>query len=315
MNPIYFDPKEKSLYFPSNRNGSSLIDNICHSYNLLQELSTYDALALANEDPNIKIYIPFRDPIVRFKSGLTVNFYRMASDSILKDRTPIRHLLTTSYGKQYISHITYLRDLYSKLIEPVYYPYFGICPYHLYDVHLDHSLYRPLILLLHDYNVQLIPMNKLSEHLAARFIEATPIIGAKRANTFSANNEISELLWKMYKEIFVDTTIEIPQNQKQITWKLWMDQEVHIFKSFCTYMNTPNMTYCANKLLKNIYKNEFYFADRNSMVYKGTSFLLSDIQQHKKLHPWLVNFYNANEQHKTVCNAISQQAYVNTSNI
>lgn len=312
---MYFDPKEKSLYFPSNRNGSTLIDKICHSYNLLQELSLYDALALANEDPNIKIYIPFRDPIVRFKSGLTVNFYRMASESILKDRSPIRHLLyTTSYGKQYISHITYLRDLYSKLIEPVYDPYFQICPYHLYDVHLDHSLYRPLILLLHDYNVQLIPMNKLSEHLAARFIEATPIIGANRANTFDTNNEDSELLWKMYKEIFVDT-IEIPQNQKQITWKLWMDQEVHIFKTFCTYIDTPNMTYCANKLLKNIYKNGFYFADRNSMVYKGTSFLLSGIQQHKKLHPWLVNYYNANQQHKTVCNAISQQAYVNPSKI
>ncbi len=314
MTTMYFDPKEKSLYFPSNRNGSSLIDNICHSYNLLQELSTYDALALANDDPNIKIYIPFRDPIVRFKSGLNVNFFRMAPKNILKSRASVREWLPTSYGRQYASHITYLRDLYSKLIEPVYDPYSEICPYHLYDVHLDHSLYRPLILLLHDYNVQLIPMNKLSEHLAARFIEATPIIGANRANTFSANNEVSELLWKMYKEIFVDT-IEIPQNQKQITWKLWMDQEVHIFKSFCTYMDTPNMTYCANKLLKNIYKNGFYFSDRNSMVYKGTSFLLNEIQQHKRLHPWLVNCYNANQQHKTVCNAIGQQAYVNTSNI
>ena len=311
---MYFDPKEKSLYFPSNRNGSSLIDEICHSYNLLQELSLYDALALANDDPNIKIYIPFRDPIVRFKSGLTVNFFRMAPENILQSGSSVREWFPTSYGKQYISHITYLRDLYSKSIGPVYDPYFEICPYHLYDVHLDHSLYRPLILLLHDYNVQLIPMNKLSEHLAERFVEATPIIGANRANTFSANNEDSELLWKMYKEIFVDT-IEIPQNQKQITWKFWMDQEVHIFKTFCTYMNTPNITYCANKLLKNIYKKGFYFSDRNSMVYKGTSLLLSDIQQHKKLHPWLVNFYNANEQHKTVCNAISQQAYVNTSNI
>ena len=311
---MYFDPKEKSLYFPSNRNGSSLIDNICHSYNLLQELSLYDALAIANEDPNIKIYIPFRDPIVRFKSGLTVNFFRMAPENILESGSSIRELLPTSYSSQYASHITYLRDLYSKNIEPVYDPYFEICPYHLYDVHLDHSLYRPLILLLHDYNVQLVPMNKLSEHLAERFVEATPILGVNRANTFSANNEISKLLWEIYKEIFVDT-IEILQNQKQITWKLWMDQEVHIFKTFCTYIDTPNMTYCANKLLKNIYKNGFYFSDRNSMVYKGTSSLLNEIQQHKKLHPWLVNYYNANEQHKTVCNAIGQQAYVNPSKI
>jgi hypothetical protein len=314
MTPMYFDPKEKSLYFPSNRNGSSLIDNICHSYNLLQELSLYDALAIANEDPNIKIYIPFRDPIVRFKSGLTVNFFRMAPENILESGSSIRELLPTSYSSQYASHITYLRDLYSKNIEPVYDPYFEICPYHLYDVHLDHSLYRPLILLLHDYNVQLVPMNKLSEHLAERFVEATPILGVNRANTFSANNEISKLLWEIYKEIFVDT-IEILQNQKQITWKLWMDQEVHIFKTFCTYIDTPNMTYCANKLLKNIYKNGFYFSDRNSMVYKGTSSLLNEIQQHKKLHPWLVNYYNANEQHKTVCNAIGQQAYVNPSKI
>lgn len=311
---MYFDSKEKALYFPSNRNGSSLIDKICHSYNLLQELSLYDALALVNEDPNIKIYIPFRDPIVRFKSGLTVNFYRMASESILEDRTPIQNLLYTSYGEQYASHITYLRDLYSKEIEPVYEPYFAICPYHLYDVHLDHSLYSPLILLLHDYNVQLIPMNKLSEHLAARFIEATSILDVERANTFSANNQISKSLWEIYKKIFVDT-IEIPQDQKQITWKLWMDQEVHIFKTLCTYIDTPNMTYCANKLLKNIYKKGFYFSDRNSMVYKGTSFLLNEIQLHKKLHPWLVNCYNANQQHKTVCNAIGQQAYVNLSKI
>lgn len=284
---IYYDNKHNEFYFPFNRNGSTLIFDISNTVNYLKEKELPEALALIERDKNIPIYVPFRDPIVRFKSGLSVNFLRECEEeSGNKNITSVPpkdkyKIVLNTLKNLYLNHISH--HLLSKFIMP----------FHLNDVHLDHCLWRPLILLANGYNVKLIPMNKLSDHLHSRFPTTLNLIKEReRKNSFNVVRRDTEGLWDIYKEIFIDIPMYKDKfNMQNINWYLWMRDEQTIFDQFCLYQDSPNLNFVSGKMILTLLQGKAYFSDTNSVMLPSLMFMLEEIKKHRELCPEIQSFH------------------------
>ena len=71
-----FDSKNQCIYFTVSRNASTLFLNILgRNPSTLKIVDVDFILNYLNLYPKTPIYTPFRDPLVRFKSGLNVFLY------------------------------------------------------------------------------------------------------------------------------------------------------------------------------------------------------------------------------------------------
>lgn len=253
------DRKNKAVYMTGLRNGSTLMEEIKDQVGpdrLFRHQYHEDLIRLISEDRSYKIYMPFRDPMVRFKSALTVNMYnRCGLDSInypdyYKFYKGMLKYLDHSVGNDHnIFNLSYHR------------------PYHLFDTHTDHILYKPLIYLAYGFDVHMIPFNKFSEHLLERFPEAEAVIKKRgRTNSFDTSMPEHERVWEIYKEVFLDNEPifykdKVP-DATTFTFDLWMKPELEIFELLIeNYQNVNIIKTKCRGLIKHFVKTNQYFTD------------------------------------------------------
>jgi len=286
------DRKRKSVYMTGLRNGSTLMEEIKDLVGpdrLYRHQYHEDLVRLISEDRAYKIYMPFRDPMIRFKSGLTVNMYnRCGFDT--EDGSFKAQDSTYAIYKQLL---TYLDNTAGN--DHAIFDLTRCRPYHLYDTHTDHLLYQPLIYLAYGFDVQLIPFNNFSEHLLQQFPEAKDIIVKRgRPNSFNTSLKEHELAWNIYKEIFIDNEPDFYKSNDQVkfqTFNLWMKPEIEIFNLFMENYQQINMlkTRCRG-LIIDFTKNTQYFNDPYSPKFMRLGSLLPMIERFNKLNPQLQNF-------------------------
>lgn len=286
MNGIYFDIKNQAFYFPYNRSGSSLLYDISKVVNYLIPYDDKETFKILQEKAGTgyEIYVPYRDPVVRFKSGLYINFFRTMPEAT-KDLMTIgfNRIVQGSYGRRYSEFLESFRDLYLNHM-----PFHLTCnfkiPYHLLDVHTDHSLWRPLVLLNHNYNVKPIPMNGLSIWLETMFPEAKKQIKKReRPDSFNKSKLEADLLWDIYKKVMVDIPDTQDKQKRKMNWAKWMAPEIEIFNNFNQYIDTANMHYMANKLTQKFFEDKLYFSDTNSVMLPNLMYILSEIKKYRPL--------------------------------
>lgn len=291
------DKKHKAVYMTGLRNGSTLMEEIKDLVGpdrLFRHQYPEDLIRMLTEDRSYKIYMPFRDPMVRFKSALTVNMHnRCGFDTD-----------DTSYKVQDITFVMYKKMLmYLDSSIGNDHNIFNIeykRPYHLFDIHTDHLLFKPLIYLAYGYDVHMIPFNKFSEHLYQRFPEATDIIKRRgRLDSFNTSMHSHELVWNTYKEVFIDNEPDFYKDKapeaKELTFDLWMKPELEIFEMFIENYQNVNMlkTKCRG-LIKRFIETKQYFNDPYSPRFMELGTLLPIIETFNKpnrdLHNYIQNF-------------------------
>jgi hypothetical protein len=249
------------------------------------------------------IYIPFRDPDIRFKSGLTVSLYRnIPDDSEMIKMNPVT-LLDTGYDKTFKANIEYLDYVFGNSV-----PFLsGVSrgykrrPYHLFDDHLDYSLYIPFLLILHRYNVKLVYLEQWSDHLKPLYPLAEHFIKKReRKKSSTTNTSMVDPLWSIYKSVFIDrqlkdtNPIHRTYSAKTLRWHDWMAPEREIFKVLKQYRDTEHLRSVCIKILPKIIDGKIYFTDPFGMAYNKGLDMLAHIQTQK---PLLIEFEHMLETH------------------
>lgn len=287
------DRKNKAVYMTGLRNGSTLMEEIKDLVGpdrLFRHQYPEDLIRMLTEDRSYKIYMPFRDPMVRFKSALAVNMhnrcgfdtedtsYKVQDETFVMYKKMLKYLDQSIGNDHNIFNLTYYR------------------PYHLFDIHTDHVLFKPLIYLAYGYDVHMIPFNKFSEHLYERFPEATDIIKKRgRPDSFNTSMFPHELVWNAYKEVFVDNEpdffkYKIPDVRFQ-TFDLWMKPETEIFEMFIeNYKNVNLMKTKCRGLIRKFIETRQYFNDPYSPKFAELGSLLPVIETFNKPNRDLQNY-------------------------
>lgn len=269
----------------AHRTGSSLLHDVsCFVPDMLY-ISTDQAFQIIKQRPDTPIYITYRDPELRFRSGLQVNICQdpINSDEISR---PTLELISS-----YIQKIRYLDfcmgvQVAAEINSPDMYPTYYRRPYHLYDQHIDHCLWRPYLLLLHGYNVKLMCITEWSGHLLKYYPECAPLIQQherKDANTAPA--EGTNILWDAYYSVF-----GVPARVATHTWEMWMSQEQLVYDALVEY-NTRIIA--SEKPLTNalsvLIDNDLYFSDITTTAYTYMLALIVQINKDRGLNSDLKN--------------------------
>lgn len=278
---FYFNSVEKNFYITSNRNGSTLLKEISEQYDNLQEYSYAQVFSLLSDDPSIPLYVPFREPMVRFKSGLSVNLYNTVNYKLDHN--------TDEVLKNYSQFLKYFRARYTDTGS-----HLSATPnekYHLYDGHLDHWLWSSMILGAYGYNIKLVPMYNFSGLLLQQFPKALKIINFRdRNNSFDQSTPLYEKIWESYKKGMVDDADINTYWPKQYlkspeilySFDNWMGFEKKLF----TYYKDNYMQDDNKKLFLRLslwaFEDPFYFTDAHSpRIQTICRFLLPVIHQYK----------------------------------
>lgn len=296
---IFHDLKDEKIYYTTNRLGSSLLLDISERDNKFVLINPSDLPKIvAKNNRKTEIIFPFREPIARFKSGLSVNLYNRTdfTKKILDYESALNNSLILDQYRYMLMILDNTAADNSHFLAANYKR-----PYHLYDMHTDHWLYMPMLFMVYNYNVKLLPLYELSKHLAARFPNCIDLIQKReRKNSFNETDPLYENIWKIYKEVFID---RIPINYENVTrednrgktWQEWMDPEIEIFNTFVKYLNTPNLTYAAHKLANKFLDKLIYFDDPFSTISWNIHNTIRDIQRYNPINPRF-NYYFKNFQ-------------------
>jgi hypothetical protein len=285
---IFYNHLKKLLYFASYRTGSSVLSDICDHHSELSVISIHEAFSLLREDPQAPIYIPYRDPEIRFRSGLTVNFYRNYQED--KNNHPIPDLFKNGYDKIYKENLINLDIVLGNYVPILAGTSGGLKrrPYHLFDLHLDYTLWMPFVLLLYDYNVKLIPMAEWTAHLKPLYHKAVNnIIERERKKSNTTNHPDAELLWSVYQTVFVDRKLEsheLPGRTygfSTLRWKNWIDPEKEIYRNLNQYRDSDMLKPVMRSLLGRLIKGRVYFTDPYSPAMHGMYSTLGYIHSQK----------------------------------
>lgn len=266
----YYKPDDNSCYFTTNKNGSTVLAEIAEKSGQLKNLNLESCIDIISKD-NSTIRIPFRDPFPRFVSGLSVNLHNCTEGEFGVDLGGNTANFTLS-----VHYNNFLRYFYHSVFGPsTVFERDTFIGYHLFDKHLDHWLYVPLILLYYGYNVELIPMYELSDHLMVNFIDCNQVIkDRERKNSF---NEIHKELipfWQAYKHRMIDHA------NFSCSWDHWMDPEIKIFEELNRQYKSP-ADIDAGRLVDYTFDNKFYFGDFYSPKIFDLMELLKSIHKHK----------------------------------
>jgi len=261
---IFYDTVTTDFYYTTNRLGSTLLYEISKEDSSLQHIIHPPQLIKHVNDKrtNNRIIFPFRDPIARFKSGLNVNmFNRTTLDFKFEGIHPTS---LWHYKYMLLSLDNILADNTSVL------SYIYRRPFHLFDKHTDHWLMIPLIYMVYNYNVKLLPLYDLSKVLKDRFpSSAELILKRERADSFNTPLPKYEKIWQVYKEVFIDHEplgYENIPNESKITWQKWMASEKEIFDMIMKYLNTNNLNHGAHKMVNKILNTGQYLHDYRSPI-------------------------------------------------
>lgn len=289
------DKKNKAVYMTGLRNGSTLMDEIQHrvgSDRLEYFQWPEDVVEMMTKDRSYKIYMPFRHPMVRFKSALTVNMHNRCGFDVSSNLFP-----NSEDYKLYKGMLTYLdssigndHNLFNTLYSR---------PFHLFDTHTDHLLYKPLIYLAYGYDLHLIPFYDFSNHLYKNFPEAKDIIERRgRSDSFDVSQPKHEKVWNIYKEVFIDKTPEFfqykPKGEELKTFDLWMKPELEIFNLFVeNYLRLNQLKTKCRGLIKHFVETKQYFNDPYSPKTMELGTIIPIIETFVKPNRDLYNFIQA----------------------
>lgn len=265
---IFHNTKFNFFYFLSYRVGSTLLKKIAEVHDEIKFLTFEDGIKKINENLERPIYVVYREPLTRFKSGLEIVFRR---DFIQGDQyhdQGVDNLLNSGYDEIFLQKLISYDNLFSLNIPFVSGYSRGRTKrcFHLYDNHTDHNLWKALILIAYEYNVRLIPLNEYTKHLTyfyPRFsLHDEEISKNMRKSSFDSNKELSLKLWNIYKKVFVDNLFCKPdvKLKKLITFDEWMSEEKMIFNALEKYTIHSDVN-IMHHVIKNLFENRIYFSD------------------------------------------------------
>lgn len=257
MIDFYLDESQKNIWTASPRNGSSLISAIANRNNLIKIRDYRKLFYYLKDNPNTTINILFRDPNVRFRSGLFINSTRSFE------------LIENSYKKSLL--------FYTKISSK----FNGLYPmYHLFDYHLDHILWIPSFFAMYNYNVKLIPISDFTQILVDNFPESRDIIFSDDPNIKNRGDEAFDSstihydeLWNIYNESIIQN---IPCNQQyktsyafeglqqykiSYTFEEWMKLENKLFRIYEQNYNKDNIDSLLKDSMNLIIDDPYYLMD------------------------------------------------------
>jgi len=188
---VAYNTKRDFIYLIPNRIGGSTLIDIAGNY---QELKLYSSFGEIIEEFGIKmrgitIGITYRDPAVRYNSGLSHHAGQINPNQI-------------SSWKQFAVNEA-LRD-----------------GFHLNNPQCDHALWLPILLRSYNYNVRMMPLNRYSSHLLEFYPGCEDIINRNaRKVSFNISSNIGTRLWQEFS-----TELGVLDG-----WKDWMATEQLIF--------------------------------------------------------------------------------------
>jgi hypothetical protein len=275
---FFIDKQEPALYVTTKRNGSTLMAEISSVSTHLQRIEIAELAEVLSKEKHIPIYSPIRDPLTRFKSGLSVNLF---------NRSDFKFNKVTDTSLELFKHmLIYFDDCIGesgKLLST--YP---VRPFHLYDPHCDHWLGSLMLFGALGFNLQVVPMNKFSQHLESRFPQGVEFIkNRERPDSFNNTKEDYEKLWEIYKEVFIERVPDHIQcmkenNEKIITFNEWMNPEIDIFNMLMQNKETA-MHQLSNHYLDLFLDKKIYFNDLYSPNIQDMSIVLEELAEHKLL--------------------------------
>lgn len=280
---ILLDIKDNSLYATVNRNGSTLLSEISERNRTCKIIQIETMIQHLEVRPETPIYCPFRNPLVRFKSGLAVNLHNR---TMFKDNNPTDEALEKSY-RHFETIVNYFDITFGTMENVIGSSYHR--PYHLFDQHIDHWLSLPLTMCVYGYNVQPIKMNEFSEHLKTKFDNVNDLIEKRqRPDSYDKSTPQQERLFSIYKSVFVDKKPEfenrISLNLRK-TFDQWMAPELEIFNFFHNNYKTANINHVAHNIVKKFFDQKIYFNDPYSVNHSSVIRLTKLIHKYRNTNP------------------------------
>lgn len=248
---FYLDNNHKNIWVTSPRNGSTLTRAIA-AHNNLEKLNYRQLFIYLKNNPDIPINIVFRDPNVRFRSGLFINMYSL-NPSIEVNKDSINNYKEYLYSYAKISY---------KLNNQ--YPSYHIC-----DFHLDHMLWIPAFFSLYGYNVKLIPISNFTDVLISNFPESKNIILGNNsefknrgAESFNCTTSLYDDLWKIYDDSLNKFIFENIKNYKIFyTFNDWTKLETELFKLYEENYSKENIDSILKNAMNLIIHDPYYLMD------------------------------------------------------
>lgn len=273
---FFIDKHEPALYVTTKRNGSTLLSEISTVSDNLQRVETPEFVNTITRDRKIPIYAPIRHPMIRFKSGLSVNLYNRSDFKF--------NVVDENSLNLFRQMLIYFDDCMGEsgkliTIHPVR-------PFHLYDSHCDHWLGRLMIFSSLGFNLRPIKMNEFSEHLESRFSQGIEFVKKReRSSSFDTSSPHHELLWEVYKEVFIERIpdhiqVMIDNNQTYMTFDQWMKPEIEIFEMFLTYAGS-DLHSASHKRLNDYIDRKIYYNDLYSPNAQATFSILENLEKYK----------------------------------
>lgn len=250
MFTIYVDKEQKIVWLTSFRNGSTTLKHIANlNKNLIPcGLASNDVHNYLRENPDTPIYSIFRDPEVRFRSGLTAIYFEHRKISQSKQSTCYKNIL--SYIKT-VNQLLPFKNIKSKNSINHY-------AYHLFNPHLEHTLWASMILASYDKNIKLVPMDEYSAHLnlyyAKEYDQMTQTFGESRTNSFNETTNLQNNLWEIYQEVMFE-------NNSSEMFDQWMKVEKQIFETYKNNYKQDNIKDISNELINVVLNDPLYLTD------------------------------------------------------
>jgi hypothetical protein len=286
---IFHNTKFNFFYYLSYRVGSTLLKQISEVHDEIKFLDGPIGLKLINENLDRPIYIVYREPETRFKSGLQIVCGRDFKDDDPFLTVDKNRLLTSESKDLFLKKLVALDNVFNINIPFVSGYSRGRkkrC-FHLCDTHTDHVLWKALILAAYEYNVRLIPLNEYTKHLKLFYPKAIDILSETAATTrrssFNTNNAISVELWEIYKKVFIENQFckSDFDFKKHVTFNEWMDQEKFVFRAIEKYKESSDVSLLHNVITK-LFEDRIYFSDIYSPNSNQIHGLLNNIHEMKK---------------------------------
>lgn len=243
MFKFYIDKEHNIAWLTSFRNGSTMLENIAslNSNLLIYKFADIKLHNYLKENPNAPIYTVFRDPEVRFRSGLKAVFHKISNGS-----DNYNSLL--NYIKNVIERSMPFRDFgrMNAVNHRIFY---------LFDSHLDHTLWAPMTLATYGHNIKLIPMNEYSGYLNCYYPkEYSAKSNNIRSDSFDTSTAAQNALWDSYKEIMFN-------NNELTAFDQWMSVEKQIFEMYKNNYKQDNIKEISKELMQIAINDPLYFTD------------------------------------------------------
>jgi|688.fasta_scaffold02953_15 hypothetical protein len=284
---IYHNTKHNIFYYPIFRCGSSILRDISSQYDELVEYHDDEGFKLIDLNRECPIYVIYRDPETRFKSGLQITITRFLPCDIPPQSRYVDQFLDEGHDVSFENAMGFLDNVITTDIPKVSGSWQGkiMRPFHLYDSHIDHMLWKILILKAYDYNVVPLPINKYDSHLAPLYPKAYNDIlkSHDRPETFKHNNKRALRLWDIYKKVFIENKYFQNKTQRpHISFKEWMDEERKVFATIEKFKSAATFKFACDKMITKLFANKIYFEDMYSPSLERIHELLDILHRHKK---------------------------------